>query len=296
MRRSVWVGFVALCVLSSTAWLIPAAVDVLPAFERQSVLYGAIGLVAVLVGGRKMWDRRRWLDRARLALAGTVFFGVPIGIVEWVRGSVSEISRSAAFAMVPVVVVVALPASDWASRDGESRRFLVPALVALGGLLLIVPFEFSGSTRGKLLLAALIAAVILVGVASVWLYRLLREFGLAEAIAVICLANGVFLAVCGLAGESFLWSLDGLGSVVSWSLLVDLVEIVLLIWLLREMKPVQFAARYFVIPLVTILEGYAVYRPELTVRMVSGFVLLVFGSWRLLFSRGSDDEGVLSLR
>jgi drug/metabolite transporter (DMT)-like permease len=59
---------------------------------------------------------------------------------------------------------------------------------------------------------------------------------------------------------------------------------------------VRFAARYLVIPLLTVVEGYVVLRPEVTARMVVGAVLLVGGTVWVLFSKASDDEVILSLR
>jgi hypothetical protein len=78
--------------------------------------------------------------------------------------------------------------------------------------------------------------------------------------------------------------------------LVDLVEVLLIVWLLREMPPIRFAARYLVIPLLTVLESYVVMRPEWTVRMGFGTVLLAAGAGMLLFLKAGEEEAVLSLR
>jgi len=78
--------------------------------------------------------------------------------------------------------------------------------------------------------------------------------------------------------------------------LVDLVEVWLIVWLLREMPPVRFAARYLVIPLLTVLESFVLMRPEWTVRMGFGTVLLAAGAGTLLFWKAAEEETVLSLR
>ncbi len=78
---------------------------------------------------------------------------------------------------------------------------------------------------------------------------------LAVAIAVVGFANAVFLLVWSAVHEDMVWRWSGLASVVSVSSLVDVVEVLLIVWLLREMPPVRFAARYLVIPLLTVLEG-----------------------------------------
>ena len=86
----------------------------------------------------------------------------------------------------------------------------------------------------------------------------------------------------------------GFGGVVAS--LVDVVEVLLIVWLVREMPPVSFASRYLVIPLVTVLESYVVMRPEWTVRMGFGTVLLAAGAGMLLFLKAGEEETMLSLR
>ncbi|WP_158944130.1 hypothetical protein [Granulicella sp. S190] len=289
VRRAEWVGFAAVCFLSATSWVVPV-VEGLPLLERQGILYGLIGLVALLVTKGRIRSRGAGL---RLACAGVGFFGVPMMIGEWARVGVPEISRSALYAMVPIVVVMAVAAGDEASG---SRRFLIPALVGLGGLFLVLPLGFSSSLRARIMQAAACLAVVLVGLSSVWLYRLLRGVPLAEAITVICGGNALFLLFCSGIGEDFVWRWSGLASVLSLSSLVDAVEVVLLVWLLRGMMPVRFAARYLLIPLLTLAESYALMRPPLSVRAISGLVLLAAGTGMLLFFKADEEETMLSLR
>jgi hypothetical protein len=289
MRRASWIGFVVLCFLSATSWVIPHGED-LPVLEQQCIRYTVIGLIALLLGGWRGWS---WGQGVDLGVMSVGFFGVPIAIVEWAQGSVSQISRSALFAMVPVVVVMAVAAGD---EERGVRRFLVPALAGLSGLLLLLPMSFSGTILGRLMLGVVCAAVVLVGLSSVWLYGALRGVALVRAVAVICLANAVFLLACSVVRGDFVVRWSGLASVVSITSLVDLVEVVLIVWLLREMPPVRFAARYLLIPLLTILESYVLIRPEVTVRIACGTLLLAVGVGMLLFLKSGDEDIVLSLR
>ena len=73
-------------------------------------------------------------------------------------------------------------------------------------------------------------------------------------------------------------------------------ELLLLVWLLREMHPVRLAARFLVVPLLAILEGLAIMRPAFTVRMAGGLILLAGGAGYLLFSKSRDSDAVLSIR
>jgi drug/metabolite transporter (DMT)-like permease len=298
MRWTLWLAFVVLCVLSGTSWAIPRGTsDELPVLEQQGIVFGVLGVIALVFAGRRGWSRDRGLAYARLAAAAVGFFGVPIVAAEYARGSVPAISRSALFALVPVVVVMVVASGDTTGREERGARlFLVPALVGVGGLLLLLPLQFSGSARGWIVLAVVCAGVVLVGLTSVWLYRLLRGFGLADAVAVVGLANAVFLLVWSAVREDVVWRGSGLTSVMSVGSLVDLVEVWLIVWLLREMPPIRFAARYLVIPLVTVLESFVLMRPAWTVRMVFGTVLLAAGTGALLFWRAAEEETILSLR
>ena len=298
MRWTLWIAFAVLCVLSGTSWAIPREMsDGLRPLEQQGVLFGVIGLTALVFAGRRVWSRSSGLRYARLAAAAVGFFGVPMVVVEYARGSVPAISRSALFALVPVVVVMVVASGESAGREERGARlFLMPALAGLGGLLLLLPLVFSTSARGWTMLAVVCAAVVLVGLASVWLYRLLRGFALANAIAVVGLANAVFLLVWSAVREEVVWRGNELASVRSIASLVDVVEVLLIVWLLREMPPIRFASRYLVIPLLTVLESYVVIRPEWTVRMGFGTALLAAGGGMLLFLKAGEEETVLSLR
>jgi hypothetical protein len=289
MSRSCWIAFVVLCILSATSWVIPHGEE-LPALEQQGIRYAVIGLIALLLGGGRGWLRSEGLHLGVMSIG---FFGVPVAVGEWAQASVSEISRSALFAMVPVVVVMAIAAGD---EERGVRRFLVPALAGLGGLLLLLPMGFSGTVLGRLMLGVVCAAVVLVGLSSVWLYRLLRGVALTQAVAAVCLANAVFLLVCSAVSGDVVWRGSGLASVISIGSLVDLVEVVLIVWLLQEMPPVRFAARCLVIPLLTILESFILVRPEVTVRLVCGTILLAAGAGVLLFLKAGEEETMLSLR
>jgi drug/metabolite transporter (DMT)-like permease len=298
MRWTLWIAFAVLCVLSGTSWAIPREMsDGLRPLEQQGVLFGVIGLTALVFAGRRVWSRSSGLRYARLAAAAVGFFGVPMVVVEYARGSVPAISRSALFALVPVVVGMVVASGESAGREERGARlFLMPALAGLGGLLLLLPLVFSTSARGWTMLAVVCAAVVLVGLASVWLFRLLRGFALANAIAVVGLANAVFLLVWSAVREEVVWRGNGLASVMSIASLVDVVEVLLIVWLLREMPPIRFASRYLVIPLLTVLESYVVIRPEWTVRMGFGTALLAAGGGMLLFLKAGEEETVLSLR
>jgi hypothetical protein len=298
MRSVRWIGFAVLCVLAASSWVIPQnSPSVLPLLEVQGILFFLIGLIALLISLRGGWRRQKVSEYWRVAVGSLGFFGAPLVVAEYAGGSVPSLTRSALFALAPVVVVIVVAAGDMATgEERRARRFLVPALIGAGGLLLLLPLEISGSLRGRLMVGLVGAAVVLVGVTSVWLYRLLGEIRWVEGIALAGLMNGLFLLVCSAFLEAMVWRWTDLRLVGSISFLVDGIEVLLILWLLRGMKPVRFSARYLVIPLLTVLESFVVERPEVTARIVCGTVLLAAGASALLFWKARDEEAVLSLR
>lgn len=290
MRWSLWLAFIAFCLLSSAGWLFPPlAPEPLPPLVRLALIFGALGGVGLVLC---LGQRRRELPLFYLTMAGLGFFGLPAVFFEWGGGSLSGFSRSVGFAAAPVVVILVMA---FAGRD-EVRRLLLPALAGLGGVLLLLPFPVPSSVRGWWMLAGLLAVMVLVAALSVWMNDILKPFRLAEAVAVVGLSNALFLLFCAALSGSVAWQWSTLVSAVSISFAADAAGVVLILWLLREMAPVRLAARYLVIPLLTVLEGYVILRPEPTVRISLGAALLAVGAGVILFSREAGDEAILSLK
>lgn len=296
-RWSIWAAFAALCVLVSSSWLLPVgANDGSSSIEKQSCFYGVVGLVALVIAHRRLWIRLREREWVSVQLAGVsvMLLGVPVVTREWARGSVPDVTQAALFALVPfVVVAVAMGREPIEGEEFGIRRFFAPALAAFGGALFLLNFNFPATFRGRLVFVVLLLAVVMVGFASAWIYRLLRRFGMIEAFAIACLSNALFLVACGLfSGESW----GGAISLVSLSSLSYLLELILLVWLLREMSPVRLAARYLLVPLLSVMEGMAIWRPALTLRMGAGMLLLAGGVGYILLSRRQNSDAVLSIR
>lgn len=294
-RRSIWIAFFCLCLLLSSSWLLPAGAAEESPIAQQACFYGTVGLLACAFSCRRLWSRVKCRDRLWLHVASmsVLLLGLPAVLGEWVRNEISDISRAALFALVPFVVVVIA-----AARESELgvRRFSVPALVGFGGVLLLLPFGFPTSFRAQILFAVLLVGVALVGFASEQIYRLLRGFGTLEALAVVSLANAVFLIACHFVNLPSAENWSGVSSLLSIHSLYNLAELLLLVWLLREMSPVRLAVRYLIVPLFIVLEGFAFLHPPLTLRMAAGLILMVTGAAYLLVSKSGDSEAVLSIR
>ncbi|MDW5264351.1 MULTISPECIES: DMT family transporter [Acidobacteriaceae] len=292
-RWSIWFVFFALCLLLSSSWLLPAGTTDESPITQQACFYSLVGLIALIPAYRRVRARLQWRACLRVAAVSILLLGVPAVLGEWARNGISDINRAALFALVPFVVVMVAAARE---SEPSVRRFSIPTLIGFGGVLLLLPFSFPTSPRGQIIFGVLLVAIALVGFASESLYRLLRGFGMIEALAVVALSNAVFLIACHLVNLPSAESWSGVSSLLSIHSLYNLVELLLLVWLVREMSPVRLAARYLIVPLFTVLEGFAFLHPPLTVRMAAGLALLIAGAAYLLLSRGWDSDAVLSIR
>jgi drug/metabolite transporter (DMT)-like permease len=295
MKPSTWITFAALCILSASAWVADQTeLSTLPSLEKQGLLYAAIALIALVISGPRIRSRNNWRSSLSLALASILFFGLPALAIELASGSVPQITRSALFALVPIAVIITLTAGNTPESGG--RHQLIPALTGIAGLLLLLPLDFSTTPRGVVMLAILSTAVIVVGVAGVWLFRNLPNFSFTDGAAFACLSTATFLLICNSFLGSSIWKPRDLLTLASIPSLIFLIEVILLLWLLRAMPPIQFAARYLLIPLITVVEGYVLLRPALTLRTGFGAILLAIGTAALLFLKPSGEDEMPSLR
>jgi drug/metabolite transporter (DMT)-like permease len=250
-------------------------------------VYGFVGIAALAVNGGGAWRPPR--EVGRLALAAVLLLEVPEALSRWAQLHISGALGTAVSALVPVIVVLVV-AQRSSGEGSEGLRLLVPALVGWGGVLLLIPVALPGSAAGRASLVVLVLSAALVAFASVGIHRLLQGFGLAQALGIVCLANALVLLGAAFFEPTAMRRVEWASAVVMAG------SVVLLVGLLPGMDPVRLGARYLLVPLLTIVEGYCLLRPELTFRMGLGAGLLAGGAGWLLLSRRKDEVASLSLR
>jgi hypothetical protein len=284
VRRGLWVMFAVYCLLASTSWLVaPVSENV------RGLVFEVVGIAAVVVNGRRPWGSVGGV--VRVAVGAVMVVGVPEVVSGLVERHVGSNLETAVLALIPAMVV--LVAAQVGVGESEAVwRLMAPALAGLGGFLLVVPLGFPRSVVGWVSFVVLIGSAELVAVAGVSMYRLLRGFSGVQAVAIFCLANAVVLLGVGVF-EGSGWGMDGMGWISAG---VVAGEAVLLAVLLQGMEPVRLGARFLAIPLVTIVEGVVVVRPEVSWRVVVGVGLMVGAVAMLVGSRRVAEVSSLSLR
>jgi drug/metabolite transporter (DMT)-like permease len=292
MKRTAWLIFIAFCVLSSGAWLIPAPTEPDAALEQHGFLYLVIGLILLMAGRHPQWLMANWRQWLLLSAAGIALLGLPALLAQLVAASISAFTVSAIFALLPVPVILALAQQDSISdQTGDVRRFLAPALIAITGLLFLIPTDLPHSTRGISLLPVTFACLIVVAIASVRIYGQLQETSMTQALSIILFSNGCFLlAAATITGHL---SPDNLHptALLSFANVMYLTVNILLIVLFRSLPPLLLSTRYLLIPLLSILQGIVLLHPEVTLRMGSGLLLMIGGlAWFFATARAKENR------
>jgi drug/metabolite transporter (DMT)-like permease len=240
---------------------------------HDGVLAAGFGFAGVRRGGRGSW--------LKLAAGAVVMFAVPEVLFAAAGGHVSGLSEILVYLLVPVAVIfVAAQRAAGFGAEQNPLALLGPALAALAGAALAIQFAWPPTLAGQLWLGAMVASAVAAGWAAVWMHELLAGADVPRAAAVMFGSSGAVAgALCwvGWSGAP-MWDGHAVTGEVVRLVVVEAPILLLTVWLLREMKPVAFSARFFVIPLVTIVESYAVLRPPVSWTTWVGVVLLAGGA------------------
>ena len=212
-------------------------------------------------------------------------FGLPEVLFAAAGGHVASMTELLVFLLVPVVVIFAVAQrSTGFGVEQNPLRMMVPALAGLGGAAFLIPFTRPATTAGFVWLAAMIGGAVLAGVAAVQLHESLRDVDVVRAGAVIFGAAGLLMAAfCWLDWTGApMWDARALAGEALRGLTIEAAILLLTVWLLRQMAPVRFSARFLLLPLVTIVESYLVLRPATMWTTWVGIALLAAGAAGLL--------------
>lgn len=242
----------------------------------------------VILGRGVSWSTSRvW---GRVALFGATLSTLPAAVFAASKGQVSKFTEVLVAAAIPVIVVfVEAQRADGFGADRSPMRFLGPALAGLGGMALLLPFTFPGSVAGKMWLVMLVVSAVLAGYSAVRLHHLLPSFSRLIFFEVAFIVSGasaaLLMASCWFAGVAGVrLDLRTLANELFRCLLLDVPILWLTVWLLKAMRPVRFASRYFLAPLLTVIEGFLVLRPEVTWTLAFGASLLLSAGVLLLMA------------
>jgi len=291
-KASPFAGLLFLCFLWSLGSLridlLPSLADrTLPPMEKQAIPFIWLAITASLfaIAKRTKWPQGRQIFSA--IFIGLGLFVAPALLVSLSSHGISEFTRVALFSLVPVFTVVLEP--HISGTTGQQRRgALVAALLAVGGILCIFPADVPNSIAAAIAFGAIVLAAASIGVANCFAVKGATEIPITTMSAIASFTALASFAVLSPLLESESWTLRGIVPELAWSAAVGLPALLLLFWLMHRMSAVGMTTRFVVAPLITALFGVALFRPEVSLRDLLGFVLIAAGAGYLLFA--SDEE------
>jgi len=295
MRASRLLAVAALCVVQGSGWLLAQGWPSEAGYPFAGCIHFAvIGCVAAMVAIRGGGLRVPLRFGFAVGAAGLGLFVLPEMVLRFAAGAVPETAGVAIFCAVPVLVLVGEMLFGEAGL--RVRGLLLPALIALGGALLLFQVGPLESLRTWGFFALVAVCCLVVAVASIWMHRLMRAASVAVAVAAVGLSGVVVLGVYG-AGTG--WPVLGARAVAGEVLraaVFDLPVVWLTVWLAREVDPARLAARFLLVPLVNLAEGYALMRQPVELKAGLEMAAMLGGALMLLAAKESDEEPEAGLR
>jgi len=261
----------------------------LPPMEKQALPLAFLAITASLLAITK---RRRWPQRRQVftaILIGLGLFVVPALLVSLSNQGISELTRVALFSLVPVFTVVLEP--HVSGTTGQQRRgALIAALIAVGGTLCIFPAQVPNSITAAAAFGAVVLAAACIGAANCFAVTAATESPITTTAAIAGITALASFAMLGPFVERETWTWHGIGPELAWSAVVGLPALLLLFWLMSRMSAVRMTTRFVIAPLMTALIGIALFRPEVSLRDILGFVLIAAGACWLLFAPDEEPD------
>jgi hypothetical protein len=195
------------------------------------------------------------------------------------------VNVTVALCFVPVIVAVM-------SEGPLENARLWPGLAGLAGALLIFPLTLR---MGVAAYVGLLVPAFAVAAACAACRRLARAVAMEWAIALLFVGGAVGLAMMecarrisgGATGHAF----------STLAVAVDLFFAGLVVVLVLQMDVRRYVSQYFIVPLLTVLEGIVLLHPTVTLRLCAGMFLMGLGAFALLRAeRTADGTSVLRLR
>jgi drug/metabolite transporter (DMT)-like permease len=276
-----------------------SAANLVPQMQREAIPFAllavAAGLFAAVRGA--FWPRGRRLWASIVVSLG--LFVAPAVLVYVSHEWVSAFTRVALFSLTPVFAIVFEPYIG-AGNESQNRRGLLAALASVVGTLFVFPIGLPGSIQAGAAFAAVIVAAACVAAANCKAVRVAsqsRSTDLAPMAAVAGAAAAAGLVAVSALTEGLAWRWRLIGSDFAWSSVVALPGLLLLFWLMPRMTAVRMTIRFVVAPLMAILIGMAMARPDVEPRTWLGLLLIAAGAgWLLLAPEDQPEANLPTLK
>ena len=272
-----WWPFAALCALLLLRWNLaenyPQAADTVPS---QALGCGLAALLCLAWAFRARAARPEIRSLLLAAEAGALLLAGPELALLFPNAPVNASALLLALGLTPVVVAVAVGARSVSA--GVSSALLGPGIAVMCGLLLMLPEPNLGNPYAD---AVLLLTPLFAGLGCFLFRDQATGEGWWTTAAAFAGATAVFAlgALCQTIARG---TLSAVSAVSPWTVLGDALLAWLAVLAVSRVAAMQYAARFAVVPLLALVEGWVLLRLPLTLRPLVGLGLLTVGAFGLL--------------
>jgi drug/metabolite transporter (DMT)-like permease len=292
MKPTRWLALLTLCLLSAIRGLIPSYLPpALPFLLQQTFHFAALAAILGLVSARRIRSNPA-PSRTFLACAA-VFFAIPPIASAFAEGRAAAPTQILLFALLPSAVVLTVASQTAAfGATPDPRSKLVPSIAGAAGAFLLFPVTLPASNLSRLAVVLLVLSSVAAAIAAVRLHTkmhglaILPSAAIAAGLCAVILGSACLLPPLRQPIPSL--SLQDLLSETILCLVFEAPILFLTLWLLRELPPIAFAARYLFIPFLAVTTLTLLERPTLTLYSLAGMALLLLGAIWLPIPSQSD--------
>jgi drug/metabolite transporter (DMT)-like permease len=298
-------AYLSLCFLWSTTWIgikvgLHGAPPLIGAGLRFLLAASCLGAVWVARGGslRVPGEQRRFV-----ALTALCTFGVPYALVYLGETEVTSGLAAVLFSTMPLYA--ALLARRFLPGEPLTRLRLAGILLGIAGLVVVFHggLAIRAGTLAVLAMVGVLAAPAFSAVGQVLARRNVGSLPIPLLLAWAMAGGGVLLLASGLVFEPRRLALDGrtLGSIAYLAVAGSVAGFSLLYWLVARITVVSLSLLNLVLPILALVEGWAVYGESLNLSLALGSVVVASGIGlaslgALRSTRAASDQRADSLR
>jgi drug/metabolite transporter (DMT)-like permease len=274
-------AYAALCFLWSTTWIgikvgLHGAPPLIGAGVRFLLAAAFLGLVRVIGGGSLRVPRGQ---RRFVALTAVCVFCVPYALVYVGETEVTSGLAAVLFSTLPLFS--ALLSRRLLPDEPLNRLKLVGIVLGIGGL--VVVFHGGLALRaGAAAVAAMIGVLLAPAFSALGQVLARRDAGALPTTLLLAWSmalGGLLMLAAGLAIGPVRLTLDArtLGSIAYLAIAGSVAGFTLLYWLLARITAVSTSLLNLALPILALLEGWAVYGERLNLSLALGTVVVAAG-------------------
>ena len=306
LREGLYPGLslLLLSMLCAFGWLLP---DLFPRTGAnpislplgQAILFSVFAAMTTSIAMVQRLEFPRGHHAWVCASFGVGFFVIPTSAAAFARNSVSDFEAVAVVCLTPIFAVVLEPyLQDSPPRKGKAA--LAGALVAIAGILSLVPLEAPSSFRAGVALFVLLLTACELAATNCIAVRIAVNTPGRSTLPMAAQAGGataISFAVIAVITRGTAWPSTALKVYFLKVFLVDIPSLFLLFWLMSRLAASRMTARFLLAPMFAAFAGLALEQTLPPPRAIVGLLLLAVGSGWLVFAPGeSEDEELISLK